>query len=133
MFRDKYPNVPLTFDLYQSLKQSDFANALGVHKFFLTLSPVEGFGLPALEAMAAGCAVIGFDAWGGRDYFRHDINCMVAPYPKLETIVDYLYVLICDDEKARSLAATALVDARRFDQRAFDIEWLKVFESIIHG
>ena len=35
------------------------------HRYFLTLSPSEGFGLTQLEAMAAGCTVAGFHGGGG--------------------------------------------------------------------
>jgi glycosyltransferase involved in cell wall biosynthesis len=35
---------------------------------FLALSRLEGFGLTPLEAMAAGCVVVGFTGIGGREY-----------------------------------------------------------------
>jgi hypothetical protein len=37
---------------------------------FVSLSRAEGFGLPPAEAMACGCAVIGFHGMGGREIFR---------------------------------------------------------------
>ncbi|HZU17973.1 MAG TPA: glycosyltransferase family 4 protein [Candidatus Dormibacteraeota bacterium] len=37
---------------------------------FLTLSYHEGFGLPAAEAMACGCIVIGYDGGGGAEFMR---------------------------------------------------------------
>lgn len=38
----------------------------------------EGFYLPALEAMAAGCTVVTLDCIGNRGFCRHDDNCLVA-------------------------------------------------------
>lgn len=41
-------------------------------RYFVSLQSLEGLGLPALEAMAAGCLVVGFDGVGGREYARPD-------------------------------------------------------------
>ena len=38
----------------------------------------EGFYLPALEAMAAGCTVVTLDGIGNRGFCRHEHNCFVA-------------------------------------------------------
>lgn len=38
----------------------------------------EGFYLPALEAMAAGCTVVTMDCIGNRGFCRHDGNCLVG-------------------------------------------------------
>ena len=45
-----------------------FLKMLGERRYFITLSAAEGFCLPALEAMAMGTSVVGFDGFGGRDY-----------------------------------------------------------------
>lgn len=46
---------------------------------FVFPSLVEGFGLPPLEAMACGAAVILTDSGGVREYARHDTNCLLVP------------------------------------------------------
>ena len=38
----------------------------------------EGFYLPALEAMAAGCIVVTLDCIGNRGFCHHDENCLIA-------------------------------------------------------
>ena len=38
-------------------------------KIFVSLSEHEGFGLPAAEAMASGCYVVGYAGGGGREFF----------------------------------------------------------------
>jgi hypothetical protein len=38
---------------------------------FIAISPSEAFGLPPLEAMCAGCAVVGFPGIGGFEFMRH--------------------------------------------------------------
>jgi glycosyltransferase involved in cell wall biosynthesis len=37
-------------------------------RLYLACSLQEGLGLPPLEAMANGCAVVGFPAWGGDSF-----------------------------------------------------------------
>ena len=38
---------------------------------FLSFGFPEGFGLPVAEAMACGCAVIGYDGLGGRELYKY--------------------------------------------------------------
>jgi glycosyltransferase involved in cell wall biosynthesis len=49
------------------------AELLRSSPLFLALGKQEGFGLPAAEAMASGCYVVGFSGFGGRDLF--DPSC----------------------------------------------------------
>ena len=51
---------------------ADTAALLGRATVFLALGECEGFGLPPLEAMAAGCLVAGFHGGGGLAYARPD-------------------------------------------------------------
>lgn len=45
------------------------AAALRAAPLFLALGRREGFGMPAAEAMASGCYVVGFPGFGGRELF----------------------------------------------------------------
>jgi glycosyltransferase involved in cell wall biosynthesis len=49
--------------------EAETAALLRSSPIFLALGHREGFGLPAAEAMASGCYVVGFPAFGGRDLF----------------------------------------------------------------
>lgn len=51
------------------LAHEEVAAALCTTRIFLAFTRQEGFGLPAAEAMAAGCYVIGNDGFGGREFF----------------------------------------------------------------
>lgn len=50
------------------LPQARLAEELRRTTVFLTFPYQEGFGLPAAEAMACGCYVVGFHGYGGREY-----------------------------------------------------------------
>jgi glycosyltransferase involved in cell wall biosynthesis len=50
--------------------EAEVADLLRTTQIFLSFSQLEGFGLPALEALACGCLVIGYHGFGGREFFR---------------------------------------------------------------
>jgi glycosyltransferase involved in cell wall biosynthesis len=51
------------------VSERDAAAALREAPIFLALGRREGFGMPAAEAMASGCFVVGFPGYGGRELF----------------------------------------------------------------
>jgi hypothetical protein len=51
------------------MRQAGVAEALGSAQLFLSFNQREGFGLPAAEALARGCHVIGYAGWGGNEFF----------------------------------------------------------------
>jgi glycosyltransferase involved in cell wall biosynthesis len=57
-------------DRLEGLRHAEVADRLSSSRIYLALSPQEGFGLPAAEAMACGNYVIGYHGYGGRELFR---------------------------------------------------------------
>lgn len=53
----------------EGASEAETAAALRSAPIFLALGWREGFGLPAAEAMASGCYVVGFPGFGGRELF----------------------------------------------------------------
>ncbi len=53
----------------EGVTEQETARLLRSSPIFLALGREEGFGLPAAEAMASGCYVIGFSGFGGRVLF----------------------------------------------------------------
>jgi glycosyltransferase involved in cell wall biosynthesis len=53
-----------------NMPQSDVAQIYRDSLIFLSFGYPEGFGLPAAEAMACGCIVVGFHGGGGREFFQ---------------------------------------------------------------
>jgi glycosyltransferase involved in cell wall biosynthesis len=56
------------------VSEQEAAAALRRATIFISFNHLEGFGLPAAEAMACGCIVVGFDGRGGREFFRSDFG-----------------------------------------------------------
>ncbi|MEZ5246737.1 MAG: glycosyltransferase family 4 protein [Acidimicrobiales bacterium] len=73
---------------------------------FLWTSRIEGFGLPALEAMAGGAALVTTDNGGSEDYAFHGETALVADYPDADALLDNVERLL-DDERLRHRLAAA--------------------------
>ncbi len=58
--------------------EADVARLLKRAGIFLATAEGEWFGLPALEAMAAGCVVLSVPVRGGMEYLRDGENCLLA-------------------------------------------------------
>ncbi len=54
----------------QNMSPEEVAGAFASCHLFLATAFPEGFGLPPLEAMAAGCVPVGFTGFGGWEYMR---------------------------------------------------------------
>lgn len=61
-------NSLFTWKEIDMLNEESTASIMRESAIFLSLSRLEGFGLPPLEAMACGCLVVGFHGWGGLDF-----------------------------------------------------------------
>lgn len=71
-------NPLLDFTGLDGLCERDVAAGLNRAGFFLATAVGEQFGLPALEAMAAGCVVLSVPVKGGREYLHDGWNCLMA-------------------------------------------------------
>ncbi len=69
---------------------------------FLQTSTHEGFCLPVLEAMAAGCPTISTDADGNMDFCVHDRNCLITGADSRQ-VADALARMLADGALRESL------------------------------
>lgn len=77
----KFRGVLKEYELipFINVPQTEVARIYRESLIFLNFVYQEGFGLPAAEAMASGCVVVGFHGGGGREFFRSDFS-----YPILQ-------------------------------------------------
>lgn len=68
----------LRFVPIDNQSEAGVADLLQACEYYLATSLGEWFGLPAFEAMAAGCVVVSVPTVGGGDYLRDGWNCRVA-------------------------------------------------------
>ncbi len=79
----------------------DIANAYRRADVFISTSWWEGFGLPPLEAMACGCAVILSDAGGVNEYALPGKNCLMFE-PRNEVELEKCLIKLINDRKLRA-------------------------------
>ncbi|MFA5163061.1 MAG: glycosyltransferase family 4 protein [Patescibacteria group bacterium] len=126
--KEKYPNlelslfsvyrprqdVPADAKFYYRPSRSQLKNLYQAADIFLWPSRVEGFGLPPLEAMACGTAVITTATGAAFDYARDGENAVVVYPSDINAMVDALEDLIKNSEKRTSLGAAAAKMAQEF-------------------
>ena len=93
----------------------DIAKVYQSSDIFISTSWWEGFGLPPLEAMACGCAVITSKS-GGVDEFAIDgENCLMFEPRNENELLERLYILIGDVNLRNRIALAGIKTAHSFD------------------
>lgn len=114
-----------------AVRHSDLLETLSRHRYLLTLSPVEGFGLVPLEAMQLGLAVTGFDGMGGRDYMIYDGNSACVPFGSVSRVTEALLKFLNEDDYPRSLGLAGQETARHYSEDLFVSRWTNLLEEYL--
>lgn len=106
-------NPELDYQPIDGLRESGVSRRLMKSGVYLATSVGEQFGLPALEAMAAGCAVISVPVKGGLEYLLHDENSLLSQPEELSERLRWL-MAPAQDPLRQSLRARAIRTARAY-------------------
>ena len=79
---------------------------------FMCTSVAEGFGLPGLEAMACGCAVVSTDYEGIHEYAIDGVNALLSPVRNPEAMADNIRRLMDSDEMRISIVKQGIETAQ---------------------
>jgi glycosyltransferase involved in cell wall biosynthesis len=93
----------------------------------------EGFGLVALEAMAAGVPVVGNDVSGIRDVVTHGTDGLLCPSANPEAMVEAIASLLDRKDYARRLGEAGMRKAKAHDWAAVAGQFCDLYRCLIGG
>lgn len=93
---------------------SEISEYYNKSNIFVSTSWWEGFGLPALEAMSCGCAVITSDNKGCREYAENNKNSLYFEPKNEMQLINNIELLVKNSSLRENLAKQAEKDAEKF-------------------
>jgi glycosyltransferase involved in cell wall biosynthesis len=127
----KYPQFSrIPWDLIESASEQQTAEILGRATVFLSMCERECVPLTPLEAMASGCAVVGFHGYGGLEYAT-DANGVWLRPDYLEETADALARVVKQVERGdpslQAMRTAAISTARQFNRERTETALRSVF------
>jgi glycosyltransferase involved in cell wall biosynthesis len=98
--------------------EREMADFYGRCDLFVFSSRGEGFGLPALEAMAVGCPVVTTDSGGVRQFAVDGANCVMVPPADARALAQAIEALVQDPDRRAGLRAAGIATAAGYGQDA---------------
>jgi L-malate glycosyltransferase len=112
---------PGWFTYFENLTDQGVVDLYNRARVFVSSSLAEGFGLPAAEAMACGCAVVSTDNGGNREYAEHGVTALLSPPRDPVQLAENVDRLLRDDRLRVSLAEAGHRRIQQFSwERATD-------------
>ncbi len=97
-------NLPDWIVKYGKVSDGELRHLYNQASIYVIPSWVEGFGLPAMEAMACGCAVVSTDFGAITDYAVAGRSILVSPPRQPEALAANISALLEDPERLRGIA-----------------------------
>ncbi len=92
------------------------------------LSSYEGFGLPILEAMAAGCPILSSNKASLPEVVG-DAGVLVNPF-NIEEVTNNIYELLTNENLRKKCIERGLIRAKQFSWEAVAKRFIKVYENV---
>lgn len=112
-------------------KQQDMEEIFAVTDVFLLPSEYESFGLAALEAMAAGAAVVSSNAGGLPEVIEQGICGYMADVGDIDTMSQFALDILQTDERLATFKNAAKLQAERFDIHNIIPHYEALYQRII--
>ncbi len=117
------PSYPLPCVWRTAPDDQEMGRLYAAADIFVYPSHFESFGLPPLEAMACGTAVVAADCGGIREYARHLENCLLAQPGNPSALTSTIAALLRDPATRQRLVSGGL-------QTAAAWTWYRTYQEI---
>lgn len=111
-------------------KQQDMEEIFAVTDLFLLPSEYESFGLAALEAMAAGAAVVSSNAGGLPEVIEQGVCGYMADVGDVKTMSQYALDILKDDGRLQKFKNAAKAQADKFDIHNIVPQYERLYDSV---
>jgi len=118
-----------------SKNQKALFQLMSTHRYFLQLSPLEGFGLTPLEAMGCGCLALGFHGSGGLDYMHPTglrRNCATVAYPQMDKLCQNVAFMLSHPKQAEKIATRGTTLIQKYKYHVFEQRWIQFFKNFLY-
>ena len=125
-------NENLKINFYKGpLNRKEVSNILFKTDIFVDASLMEGFGLMALEAMAAGAVPVMSQSFGVDEYAEDNKNCfIIKEVNNAEKYVEKIEELLKDEEKLKEMSKNAQEKALEFDMDKNVNKYIEYFKNV---
>lgn len=117
------------FDVVKPKNDKDIATVYNKSHIFISTSRSEGFGMPSLEAMACGCAVILSKAGGVNEYALDGENCLMYDPGNTAELSGKLRLLLGNVLLIKELSAKGMERAKEFTWDKSSEQFMKCIDN----
>ena len=124
-----FKEAEFEFEYHYRPIQSGLRDIYASCDIYLCPSWYEGLGMPAMEAMACGCALVTADTGGCRDYALDGRTALVSPQKDVDKLAENLSRLIWDERLLKNLSKDGQQKIREFNWDDNCQRMLRLFEE----
>ncbi len=117
--------------ILERVSEEDKARLYNSADVYVLPTRYEGFGLPPLEAMAAGCPVVASAIPVVDEVVRHEYNGLLAPRDEPRLLADAITRILRDDALRARLIQNGFETLKRFDENDLVARNLQVYERVL--
>jgi glycosyltransferase involved in cell wall biosynthesis len=117
-------------ELENRFSENEMAAVYQQADIFMALGFPEGFALPPLEAMACGCAVVGFTGGGGAQHMLDGETALVVPDGDVEGLSRALQRVLTDAALRERLRRGGLAKSQEFTMGAMERDLMALVSAL---
>jgi glycosyltransferase involved in cell wall biosynthesis len=132
IFGNNFPLKNSRIKIYEYLDEQKYANLIRDLDLFVYASRMEGFGLPPLEAMASGVAVIASDVGAVNEYINSNHDGIVMPISSgYIEFFSAIKKIVQNDILREHISKNAVIKAQSWNWEATNQKYLQLINKAI--